>query len=102
MPDFTIENAAICASNTEWSYPVPGGKYTVTYGQNYGPDASEQYGFHCTCPAFKFGRGKECKHIASAKPLHCGWNSVCDTGPAPEDGCCPKCKGPLEFIRVAV
>lgn len=96
MPDLTVEYHYHCESCRYFRTEVKGSKgtYTVTYGET--PRGPYQYDYHCTCDAFKFGKGKPCKHIEQVKASgqHCNWNQFIDGGqPAEKDGekCCPKC-----------
>lgn len=95
MHDLTRETRKWCSSNESWETDITGknGKtYTVTYGRvNHGPYL---YNYVCTCEAFKFGKGKPCKHIEEAKTRHCMFNHEAACG----GGCdttgldvCPKC-----------
>ena len=102
MPDLTIETAMVCASNESWQGQYEGSKgeyYTVEWGRKVrGP---VQYGWSCSCPAFKFGRGRECKHIEAAKTERCAWNAEMSVGGTDLDKC-PECNGPVSSVRVAV
>lgn len=98
-----IVNFWWCNSNMGWGTDVPsssGGTYTVKF-EELPPNAPYQYGFTCTCPGFKFGKGIECKHIKLAKPQFCGWHQQHDGG-EPKDRKCPKCGGPVSGVRCAV
>jgi hypothetical protein len=81
MPDLTTEYFYHCESCEHFSTKVQGSKeYTVSYGQT--PRGPYQYDYHCTCDAFKFGKGKPCKHIEEVKASgkHCNWNQFTDGG----------------------
>ena len=109
MPDLSIEIRFMCRTNLYWETEVeltPGHKYTVKFMRMFGGDYP--YGHTCTCKAFKFGKGKSCKHIKHVirNQLRCGWGA--DGGsynPAKnsnDDFVCPKCGEAAETIRVAV
>lgn len=101
-----IEYRQWCSSNESWSCNIPGknGVYQVKYGKL--PSSAEcSHGYTCSCEAFKFGKGKECKHIITAKLGHCKWNheAACGGGePTPKNGKCPKCGRELTTIIIAV
>jgi len=108
VPDFTVEIAATCAQNVSWVRTVPSATdprktYVVRWGRTY--DGDFQFGWSCTCKAFqrcRDPRKKACKHIEAVKHERCTWNNHLEPGygMSPTD-CCPDCKGPLEFMRVA-
>lgn len=91
MPDLTIENFRACetARNFKTEVKASNGKdsYVVTYGPSNGPF---QHDWHCTCTAFKFGKGKKCKHISIAAKRRCGWDEMFDSCEV-IDNKCPKC-----------
>lgn len=104
MPDLSIEYHCVCPSVHRFHRHVQGktGTYGVTYGPTPGGDY--QYGWSCTCSAFRFRKG-ECKHIKAVKGERCAWNEEAYSGSGaarPEDGKCPNCGEPLEVIKVAV
>lgn len=94
----------MCSSNEGWDQKVSSSRgdkeYLVSY-ERLPPNAPYQYGFVCNCHAFKFGKGKECKHILSAKKNFCGWHEQFDSGSA-VDGKCPRCSAKTVGIRCAV
>jgi len=108
MPDLTIEIYFHCASAEHFSTEVKGSKgakYTVRYGDD--PSGRYQYDYTCTCHAFKFGKGKHCKHIEQVKKPgeHCGWMEMIDGGKPvkTKDGYkCPKCGKEAIAARHAV
>lgn len=102
MPELSIEYMRMCASNEGWSREVEGSggrKYTVTFGRVFGQE--HDHGYSCTCPAFRFGKGKPCKHVAAVRGERCGWHQQFDGGRA-GDGKCPRCGGETVVIRVGV
>ena len=104
MTDFTTHAHRWCATNEHYSETVEGSKgasYTVTYGRT--PRGPYQYGWSCTCPSFKFGKGKECKHIAAVKPNRCahGQDAVIGSPAHYDDDTCPSCGGETTVIQVA-
>lgn len=98
----TLEPMAMCSSWEDFVRQIKspsGGVYTVTHG--YTPEGRYQFGFHCNCKAFQFGRGKECKHIKAVKSEACLWHEQFDGG-SPKNGMCPKCSGPVKGVMCAV
>jgi hypothetical protein len=104
MPDMTVHVWRWCSTNEFWEIVVPGSggkEHLVWYGETLqGP---YQYGWSCTCPAFKYGSGKECKHIGKVKDQRCGygWEAACGS-PAGMGETCPKCGEPTSVVEVAV
>lgn len=106
MPDLTIEHRYVCPSVLSWHKRIQGSRgnaYEVRYG--FMPNGDYEYGWSCTCLAFKF-RGGECKHIAAVKHERCAWgeDAFCGGGSShqPRGGKCPNCGEELEIIRVGV
>jgi hypothetical protein len=102
MPDLSIEYRQWCETNEYWECRMPGGKgnvYTVVWSRGHDGCA-----YTCTCEAFKFGKGKECKHIAKAKLKHCRWNwqAVAGDGDTTPRTICPKCKRDLKTLKIGV
>lgn len=105
MPDFTIHTAPVCQSNVEWVRMVPSSRdpsevYTVRWTRQYGRKARYQFAYECDCISFRVN-GKECKHIKAVKDQRCQWNHEQEPRPTPDGNCCPECKGPLDFVKVA-
>jgi len=102
MPDLTIETRAVC--ETVMGYYVTevrgsnGAWYTVSFGESTAGHYSHDW--TCTCSSFKFGRKKTCKHIEAIKPSRCAWNA--DFSDSGSYDVCPKCKGDVKVIRIAV
>lgn len=108
--DMTEHVTVTCSTNEEWTLMVKGrtGDYVVRWGR-LPPDAQTQYGYTCTCPAFKFGRGSMCKHIRAADPQRCGWNGdleLVDVKSLSTDHegnpLCPECGAQVRYVKVAV
>ena len=107
MPDFTHEVYYHCETAENFSKTVissSGKEYHVYYGPSRG---QYQYDQTCDCQAFKFGRGKHCKHIEQVKssPEYCGWMQFSDGGEVVrKDGetFCPKCGKRAKAMRHAV
>lgn len=111
MPDLTRCFAWTCCTNIWWQTRVNGSKgevYDVRF-EHMPPSHDVQYDYTCTCKAYQYGGGKYCKHILAVRDggQRCGWN--CQLEPTAqaltlEDGhkVCPKCRGPIESIQVAV
>lgn len=108
MPDLTIEIYYHCQSAEDFSMDIPGSKgktHKVTYGPaRHGP---YEYDYSCTCHAFKFGKGKPCKHIEEVKKSgkHCKWMQFLEGGKVAEkDGqkVCPNCGLPAHPQRYGV
>jgi hypothetical protein len=112
MPDFIIHATWVCESNVHWETTVPGSKpgtsYRVAYEFRPYP-SMVQYDWTCECHAFKFGKGKYCKHIEAVKASHarCGWNWELEPGmeaakDANGEPCCPVCGRAVTAMKVAV
>ncbi len=103
MTDFNIQNSRWCSTNEHYSEVVPGSKgaeYTVTYGRT--PQGPYQYGWSCTCPAFKFKSG-DCKHIKAVEGNRCAHgHDACMGSPTPMGDTCPECGSETSVISVAV
>lgn len=108
MPDFTLEVHYHCQSAEFFQKHIEGSKgkkHTVTYSQT--PRGPYEYDYSCSCHAFKFGKGKPCKHIEEVKKSgeHCKWMQFL-TGEevAEKDGqkVCPNCGLPAHAQRYAV
>lgn len=101
VPDLTRHATQTCVSNTNWICEVKsrsGSTYMVRYEfRERGP---HQFDYTCTCLAFKFGKGKRCKHIESVSANRCGWNGTLDIVEHVDE--CPDCGGPVESLEVAV
>ncbi len=108
MPDLTIEYFPWCKSNEFWQRRVQGSRgrtYTVLFSKT--PRGSRcEYDYSCDCDAFRFGKGKPCKHIKQVQDERCAWNeeAACGSGTRerPANGRCPKCGGELSVIKVGV
>ncbi len=98
MPDLTYEIHQQCKPPMVMT--SRNGKYTIT-----GIGRERQFP-HCTCPAYKFGKGKECKHIREAEEDMCGWHSMfsdeVQTDYQRENQICPRCGGDTELVYVGV
>lgn len=102
MPDFNIEAFYHCITAERFSTKVK--DYTVNFGPSHG---RYEYDYTCTCQAFKFGKGKPCKHIEEVinSRKRCGWMQLIEGGePLEKDGCkvCPKCGCDVSVARHAV
>lgn len=104
-----IISAAFCADY--WStFKVESSKkgafYEVTMNGGEGTA-------HCTCPAYKHSRDRDCKHIAYVFKHGCFWNPqwyeggdrtvrpvACHGSTIEEE--CPGCGGPMIAVRIAV
>jgi hypothetical protein len=108
MPDLSIESFWHCTSAENWQTQVQGktGTYTVTFDRHSHLNQAVQLDYSCTCPAYKFGKGKPCKHIEAAKKSHCGWMEFADGGEVKHDAngkpVCPNCGQPVAAMRHAV
>ena len=103
MSDFITHAYRWCSTNEHYEEVVPGSKgasYTVRYGTT--PQGPYQYGWSCTCPAFKF-KGGDCKHIKAVESNRCAHgHDACMGSPSPMGETCPECDGPTSVIQVAV
>jgi hypothetical protein len=95
MPDLTIETHYMCAS-LDRTAQAHIGKYTQTL---YG--GALQVHDECTCPAFKYSKDRDCKHLRQARAEQCSWHGAYDES-AEQDGVCPRCGGEAIPVRVAV
>lgn len=107
MHDLSIETAYTCLTNYGWETKVAGslGKEHTVRWQHMPPSHECQYDWTCTCDAYKYGRGKYCKHIKAVKDsgARCGWNGVLEPTLLPnEDGTCPCCGLETRTERVGV
>ena len=94
----------MCSSNKFWKHDIKSSDGAKTYQVTFDrlpPSAKYEFGFLCTCDAFKFGKGKECKHIKLAKEHFCGWHQQLDGGEL-IDGKCPNCNGETVSVMCAV
>ena len=112
MPDLTSHNAWACESTRSWKTWVKSSdgttSYEVSWGRNYHPKRTMEYGWHCTCPGFKHHRS--CKHVREyeARDLsenksliedRCGWDSRFEEAGEPvhlegDSYACPVCCSP--------
>jgi hypothetical protein len=103
MTDFNLQTSRWCSTNEHYVEVVPGSKgakYTVRYGTT--PQGPYQYGWSCTCPAFKF-KGGDCKHIKAVESNRCAHgHDACMGSPSPMGETCPECGSETSVIRVAV
>lgn len=105
MPDLTTHLAWTCTQNVFFCRNVK--DYLVTWDEVRRVGTKIQWDWHCTCPAYKYGRGKHCKHIEAVKAQRCTWNESMDPTCEPiecADGqrVCPDCGGPVYPMFVAV
>lgn len=108
MPDFTIHVTYMCSSCENFEALIKGSKgqfYKVRYGRT--PQGPYQYGWSCSCPSFKFNPHNNCKHIVEAMTEEwCGWNNCCEMATPDYDSngnpVCPRCKGSVVPMRIAV
>lgn len=112
MGDLSIESFWACESERYYREEVKssdGSKtYDVKFDEQFGPNKNYQYDWSCSCPAFKFGGGKHCKHILQVKNSghRCGWNQHIDGGEPNKtvsgEDCCPRCGGEIFAFRAGV
>jgi hypothetical protein len=103
MHDLTIEAYYHCESAASVEETVSGSNgatYEVTLiRMNRGE-------CHCTCKAFKFGKGKPCKHIKAVQAKTCGWMEFVNGGDVDHDAngnpVCPQCGGPVGAMNYGV
>lgn len=109
MSDLTIHTGWWCKSNEDFHLKMlsSNGKteYIVAWGPTYDYDFPNQYGWHCTCPAFMFRTNKRgertCKHIVAAEAKRCAWNAEMTPGMTPDPGNkCPSCDGEVVAFSV--
>jgi hypothetical protein len=107
MPDLTVHTAWTCATNQNFTLEVPSSSGTDTHKvswQPLEPEATTQYGPHCTCKGFQVR--KTCRHIKEMESQRCGWNaelepSVDSVYTALGNPRCPQCAGLVIAVEVA-
>ena len=87
MPDLTIVIMQQCKGQRVFNI----GGYTQTGIGTEQPT--------CTCKGYKYK--KMCKHIGEAQDRLCSYHEQIHGEPE-EDGICPFCGGPTEYVRVGV
>jgi len=93
MPDLNFVPAAQCVSNSYYQASIEGSKgdiYTVVVNDGTS---------HCDCPGFKYRN--RCSHVAKAVKDQCTWHSQFDEEQTEKDKC-PRCGGPVEYVRFAI
>lgn len=99
MPDFTIVMMAQCRAGL-W------GRFFDFSGYQQHISFDERTVATCTCPSYKFSTRtpKWCKHLAAAQKQLCNYHEQIDGPPKEVNGekVCPKCGGPIEYVRVAI
>jgi hypothetical protein len=98
MPDFTQKTYWCCETAFNWSLEIKdrdGKTYIVRWDNiNHKNRDCVTYDYSCSCPAYKFGDGRACKHIINVGKNHCNWYQFTDGDePIIKDGeyYCPKC-----------
>lgn len=108
MSCLSIEYHRWCKSNEHWEKKVSGSNgaiYNVVYGKLAYLKDDCTHGWTCTCPAYKYGKGTECKHIKAIKHEKCDWNWEAIYGSSYDNGKykkCPKCSGELGSIKIGI
>lgn len=87
MPDFTFQLMQQCIGKTSDTI----GGYCQTGLGTERP--------RCTCKGFKYYG--DCKHLRQARKDMCPYHELIHGKPT-EDGICPLCGMPTEYVRVAV
>jgi hypothetical protein len=99
MADLTTHTAWRCVSTEGWSRVVQGSHdrvYTVSWNNWQHQNPNVEHDYSCTCNAYKYGKGRRCKHILSIQKAghRCQWDSRF-TGEEPIDEKCPCCGEPV-------
>lgn len=104
MTDFTFIQAVQCKQLSKVVADVDG-----YYVSGLGSERSYP---QCNCPAYRFGKRTEnfggrfypkfCKHIEKYYKESCDWHNQFSSEEQVEDGVCPKCGGPTEYVQFAV
>lgn len=106
--DLTIEAHPHCVTAEHWSTTVQGsgGKTHVVKWSEWDHLNRHlvSYDYSCSCPAYKFGKGKHCKHIEQTKAGdgHCNWMQFTDTSGHAYSGSedrCPKCGAEVRWME---
>lgn len=100
MPDYTIETRYHCKTNQYWEWKV--GKHLVVFDRHsHKNQYNYEYDYSCSCQAYKFGKGKQCKHILEARHWHCQWEGK---NPKHINGfpSCPSCYADVIVLQHAV
>lgn len=94
MPDLTTQVYFHCESAEHFQTEVQSTNKTYSVSYGYTPKGQIEHDYSCTCEAYKFGKGKYCKHIEQVKMKHCCWMQFNEGGePVRKDDqyFCPKC-----------
>lgn len=91
MPDLTLEVYAFC----EQLIPYRKAWNLKGYTQN----VNHEYELECSCKGYQFR--KSCKHVRELEETRCTWQEFLDE-PMEEKDKCPRCGGPVEYMRVGV
>jgi hypothetical protein len=90
MPDLTLETRYHCKSCKYWERNV--GKHIVIFDEHsHQNQYNYQYDYSCSCEAYKFGKGKQCKHIIEARHWHCQWEGRTPSCMPNGELGCPSC-----------
>lgn len=105
MRELDIIAARMCSTNKFWESPVlssDGSKaYLVRYEAT--PEGDYQYDYTCTCPAYKHGKSRHCKHIHQVKHERCAYGQDAFWGSPIEMGDkCPECGSDTIVVRVGI
>lgn len=101
MHDFTIQMMQQCTHYKE-SWKIGGYEQWDLFDERAFPK--------CSCPSFKYSTQKMkngiitqkwCKHLDEVEKQMCTWHELAGE-PQKEDGWCPRCGRPTEWVRVAV
>lgn len=107
-PDLTIEAHPHCVTADGWSTEVQGSGQTHVIRWSEWAHQNRHlvsYDYSCSCSAYKFGKGKHCKHIEQTKASgdHCNWMQFTDVGGPSydDDDRCPKCGEEVRWMEWA-
>ena len=99
MPDLMIVTMQQCEQLGKQIVEVQGSKGKTYILSNFGMGYDS---WECTCPSYEFSRKpKSCKHVDKFLEERCSYHQQFDGAPE-EDGVCPKCGGPTEYVSVGV
>ena len=99
MPEVDTISVAQCAQLSSAEFIIESSNGRDTYFVTLDVLPSGEQIAKCGCPGAKY-HGK-CKHIKEAESKVCTWHSQFDEEQVEKDKC-PRCGGPVEYVRFGV